>query len=67
MRGRHATSSAASRGPVALLLGLATVLGVWFGVHGPAVSPATPTVAAAQIQPLDDEPSPDAGQHGGGR
>jgi hypothetical protein len=52
---------------VALLLGLATVLGVWFGVHGPAVSPVTPTVAAAQIQPVDDGPGPVAAHHGGGR
>jgi hypothetical protein len=52
---------------MALLLCLATVLGVWFGVHGPAVSPVTPTVAAAQIQPVDDGPGPVAAHHGGGR
>ena len=67
MRGRHAISSAGSRRPLGLLFGLATVLGVWFGVHGPALSPVTAPVAAVQVQPVDEGPDLGAAQHGGGR
>jgi hypothetical protein len=50
MSGRHAGLARAGRGSVLLLSG-ATVLGVWFGLRAPEVTPVAPPPAAVQEQP----------------
>jgi hypothetical protein len=52
MSGRHAGSPAARRGSV-LLMTVATVLGLWFGVSAPDVSPVAAPLPAAPVQPAD--------------
>jgi len=51
MSGRHAGSAVARRGSV-LLMTVATVLGLWFGVSAPDVSPVAAPLPAA-VQPAD--------------
>ena len=51
MSGRHAGSAVARRGSV-LLMTVATVLGLWFGVSAPDVSPVAAPPPAA-VQPAD--------------
>ena len=73
MSGRHGTSgTVARRSP--LLLAVATVLGLWFGIGAPDTSPVVPAVPAGQVQPADDAgagpaalPQDDRGDRRGGR
>src|SRR3954452_11842792 len=59
MSGRHARSGPSRRS--ALLLTVATVLGLWFGVSAPEVSPVTGAPApVAASQPAVAPPPPDA-------
>jgi hypothetical protein len=53
MSGRHRPGS--GRRP-ALLLGVATLVGVWLGVSAPEVSPVAPPAPAAQVQPATAAP-----------
>jgi hypothetical protein len=53
MSGRHAGSATGSRRSFALLTG-ATVLGLWFGLRAPDITPVAPPVAAAQVAPAGD-------------
>ena len=54
MSGRHATTTLpAARRRGAALLGAATVLGVWFGLRAPDVSPVAAPAPAAVVQPPD--------------
>jgi hypothetical protein len=39
-----------------VLLGVATLVGVWLGVSAPEVSPVTPPAPAVQIAPAADGP-----------
>ena len=57
MSGRHAGSPVARRGSV-LLMTVATVLGLWFGVSAPDVSPVAAPVPAAPAQPAVVVPAP---------
>jgi hypothetical protein len=74
MSGRHAGLARAGRRSF-LLLGGATVLGVWFGLRAPDVTPVAPPAAAVQEQPADGITEPPAvpvppdgrGRPGGGR
>jgi hypothetical protein len=52
MSGRHAGSPVARRGSM-LLMTVATVLGLWFGVTAPDVSPVAAPLPAAPAQPAD--------------
>jgi hypothetical protein len=52
MSGRHAGLARAGRRSFLLLSG-ATVLGVWFGLRAPDVTPVAPPAAAVQEQPAD--------------
>jgi hypothetical protein len=52
MSGRHAGAATVSRRSFALLTG-ATVLGVWFGLRAPDVTPVAPPAATAVVQPAD--------------
>ena len=52
MSGRHAGLSTTSRRSVALLGG-ATLLGLWFGLRAPDVTPVALPPAAGQVQPAD--------------
>jgi hypothetical protein len=52
MSGRHAGLSTTSRRSLALLSG-ATVLGLWFGLRAPDVTPVALPPAAVQGQPAD--------------
>jgi hypothetical protein len=52
MSGRHAGSPVARRGSL-LLMTVATVLGLWFGVSAPDVSPVAAPPPAAAVQPAD--------------
>jgi hypothetical protein len=52
MSGRHAGVTGAGRRS-ALLVGAATVLGLWFGLRAPEVTPVAPPAAAVQEQPGD--------------
>jgi len=57
----------AGRRPVSLIVVAATVLGLWFGLRPPEVSPVTPTDQAVQMQPADDDGCPPGEQRRGGR
>jgi hypothetical protein len=57
MSGRHAGSPVARRGPV-LLMAVATVLGLWFGVSAPDVSPVAAPPPATPVQPADPGNNP---------
>src|SRR4051812_26615971 len=59
---RHA---AAPRRRFPVLVAGATLLGLWFGIVAPEVSPVAPPVPAGQVQPVDD-PGP-VGQQPDGR
>jgi hypothetical protein len=50
--GRHSGLSTTSHRSVALLGG-ATVLGLWFGLRAPDVTPVALPPAAVQVQPVD--------------
>jgi hypothetical protein len=52
MSGRHAGLSVGRRRSVALL-STATVLGLWFGLRAPDVTPVALPPAAVQVQPAD--------------
>jgi hypothetical protein len=52
MSGRHGGARTARRGS-ALMMAVATVLGLWFGVSAPDVSPVAAPVPAVQVQPPD--------------
>jgi hypothetical protein len=52
MSGRHAGVAGAGRRS-ALLVGAATVLGLWFGFRAPEVTPVAPPAAAVLEQPAD--------------
>ena len=52
MSGRHTGVSTTSRRSFALLGG-ATVLGLWFGLRAPDVTPVTLPPVAAQVQPAE--------------
>ena len=54
MSGRHARPAAARRRSAPLLMTAATLLGLWFGIRAPEISPVTPAVPAGQVQPVDD-------------
>jgi hypothetical protein len=51
MTSRH---SAAPRRRFPVLIAGATVLGLWFGLVAPEVSPVAPPVPAVQVPPVDD-------------
>lgn len=53
MSARHAAADA--RRPVSLLLAVATVLGIWFGLRAPEVSPVTPSDPAGTMQIVVDD------------
>jgi hypothetical protein len=53
MSGRHAGGGTLARRSFALLTG-ATVLGVWFGLRAPDITPVTPPGTVAVVQPADD-------------
>jgi hypothetical protein len=53
MSGRHAGLSTAPRRSAALLAG-ATVLGLWFGLRAPDVTPVALPPAAVQAPPADE-------------
>jgi hypothetical protein len=56
--GRHtALGLSAGRRPLSLLLTVATVLGLWFGVRAPEVSPVAPTDQMVGVQTVDDGPA----------
>ena len=59
MSGRHAAGAlpAARRGGAALLTA-ATVLGLWFGLRAPDVSPVAMPAPAAVVQPADTAVAP---------
>src|SRR3954463_11653471 len=59
---RHA---AAPRRRFPVLIAGATLLGIWFGIVAPEVSPVAPAVPVVQVQPVDD-PGP-VGQQPDGR
>jgi hypothetical protein len=67
LSGRHAGGRAVRRRSP-LLLGVATVLGLWFGISAPEVSPVAPPPPAVQVQPADVAstvpPAPQAGDGG---
>jgi hypothetical protein len=70
MSGRHTRSGAPRRS--ALLLSVATVLGIWFGVSAPDISPVTgpaaPAAAVAPVTPAAQPAAPDLPRQGpGGR
>jgi hypothetical protein len=50
VRPRHS----APRRRFPFLIAGATVLGLWFGIVAPEVSPVAPPVPAAQVQPVGD-------------
>jgi len=52
MSGRHAGLARTSRRSL-VLLGGATVLGLWFGLRAPDVSPVAAPPPAVQVQPAD--------------
>jgi hypothetical protein len=52
MSGRHAGARTARRNST-LLMSVATVLGLWFGVSAPDVSPVAAPAPAAEVQPAD--------------
>ena len=62
MTARHAATTPRRRFP--MLLAAATLLGLWFGVAAPEVSPVSPPVPASEMQTVDDTtadvPQPDA-------
>ena len=53
MSGRHAGLSSTNRRSF-VLLGGATVLGLWFGVRAPDVTPVALPPTAVQVQPADE-------------
>lgn len=53
MSPRHAAVRTQPR-RFSLVLVVATVLGLWFGVRAPDVSPVAPPDPAMQVQPADD-------------
>ena len=67
MSGRHAGRVPAGR-VTAALMSVATVLGLWFGLRAPDVTPVAPLAAAVQQQTADDATAPPAvPQQVGGR
>ena len=74
MSGRHAPIAGVRRG-TAVLLSAATVLGLWFGLRAPDVSPVAVPAPATGVQPADAvvvtpavPPQDDRGpRRGGGR
>jgi hypothetical protein len=57
--GRHTDLVSTGRRTAALLSG-ATVLGLWFGLHAPDVTPVAPPAAVVQQQTADDAAVPPA-------
>ncbi|SDX90869.1 hypothetical protein SAMN05661080_01667 [Modestobacter sp. DSM 44400] len=53
MTGRHVDAGTAPGRRSFLLLTVATVLGLWFGVSAPEVSPVAAPAPAVQVQPAD--------------
>jgi hypothetical protein len=51
-RGRHTTAATRRRRFPALLTG-ATVLGLWWGINAPQISPVAPPGPTSQVQPAD--------------
>lgn len=57
MSGRHADEPTTSRRSFALLTG-ATVLGLWFGLRAPDVTPVALPPPAGMVQPAEQTQSP---------
>ena len=57
MSARHAAAGA--RRPVSLLMVAATVLGVWFGLRAPEISPVTPMEQLSPVSVVVDDDGDD--------